>query len=135
MSLNPTKSIFSVTTRKLLSHIVSNHGININPKRVISIHNLPIPTSKNEIQSFMHNINFVRRFILYFAIMVKPIHNLLKQNQVFSWTDITKKDCVDIKTAISYALILLKHDLSKNLCTLMPLKKLSLQFFFRWMAT
>jgi hypothetical protein len=46
MSLNPTKSIFGVIAGKLLGHIVSDSGINIDLERVISIQNLPTPTSK-----------------------------------------------------------------------------------------
>jgi hypothetical protein len=32
-------------------------------------------------------INFVRRFIPDFVVMVKPIHNLLNKDHYFSWTD------------------------------------------------
>ena len=34
ISLNPSKSIFSVTQGKLLGHIVSDSGINIDPERL-----------------------------------------------------------------------------------------------------
>jgi hypothetical protein len=60
MSLNPTKSIFGVTARKLLGHIVSDSRINIDPERVVSIRNLQAPSSKKEFQSFMGKINFIR---------------------------------------------------------------------------
>jgi hypothetical protein len=71
--------------------------INIDPKRVIAILNLPAPTSKKEIQSFMGIINFVRRFVPHFAVMVKPIHNMLKQDQSFSWTNDFENHFVGIK--------------------------------------
>jgi hypothetical protein len=48
MSLNPSKSIFGVTQGKLLGHIVSDSGINIDPERVTAILNLPAPTSKKK---------------------------------------------------------------------------------------
>jgi hypothetical protein len=48
------------------------------------ITNLPTPTSKKSVQDFMGTINFVRRFVPDFAMMVKPIHNLLKQDRTFS---------------------------------------------------
>jgi hypothetical protein len=80
MSLNPTKSIFGVTTSKLLGHIVFDSGISIDPERVIAIQNLQAPSSKKKIQSFMGKINFVRIFIPDFSRMVKPIHNILKKD-------------------------------------------------------
>jgi hypothetical protein len=45
MSLNPSKYVSNVTQGKLLGHIVSNSGINIDPERVTEILNLPSPTS------------------------------------------------------------------------------------------
>jgi hypothetical protein len=83
-------------------------GISIDPERVIAIQNLQAPTSKKEIQSFMGKINFVRRFIPDFARMVKPIHNMLKQDRSFSWNDDTKKYFVEVKKAISSAPVLAK---------------------------
>jgi hypothetical protein len=87
MSLNPSKSILGVTQGKLLGHIVSDCGISIDPERVVVIINLPAPTSKQSVQAFMSTINFVRRFVPYFVVMVKPIHNLLKQDRTFYWTN------------------------------------------------
>jgi hypothetical protein len=78
MSLNPKKFVFGITQGKLLGHIVSNYGINIDPERVTAIQNLSAPTSKKEIQAFMGTIGFVRRFVHDFDVMVKPIHNMLK---------------------------------------------------------
>ena len=49
ISLNPTKSIFALTSGKLLGHIISKDGINIDPNRVNSIHKIDLPRKKNEI--------------------------------------------------------------------------------------
>jgi hypothetical protein len=46
MSLNPAKSIFGVTTGKLLRHIVFDSSINIDLERVVSIQNLQALSSK-----------------------------------------------------------------------------------------
>jgi hypothetical protein len=83
ISLNPCKSIFDVIKGKLLGNIVSDSGISIDPERIVAIPNLPAPTSKNEVQAFMGVINFVRRFVPHFAVMVKPIHNIINQHRSF----------------------------------------------------
>lgn len=97
ISLNTSKSIFGVTQGKLLGHIVLDSGINIHPEKVTAILNLPSRTSKKEIQYFMGRINFVRRFVPNFTVMVKPIHNMLKHDQSFSWTEDVERDFVGIK--------------------------------------
>ena len=83
ISLNPSKSIFYITKGKLLGHIVSDSGIRIDPERIVAILNLPTPTSKKEIHDIMGVINFIHRFVPNFVVMVKPIHNLLKQDHSF----------------------------------------------------
>jgi hypothetical protein len=59
-------------------------------------------------------INFVHRFVLDFVVLVKPFHNLLKQDFSFSWTDDVENAFVRIKKAISSALILAMPDFEKE---------------------
>jgi hypothetical protein len=117
ISLNPSKSIFDVTKGKLLGHIVSDSGIRIDPERIVAILNLPAPTSKKEVQDFMGVINFVRRFVPDFVVMVKLIHNMLKQDHSFSWTDDVENSFVGIKKAISSAPVLVKPSFEKEFMT------------------
>jgi hypothetical protein len=59
-------------------------------------------------------INFVHRFVPNFAVMVKPIHNILKQYRSFSWTNDVENDFVGIKKEISFAPVLAKLDFEKE---------------------
>jgi hypothetical protein len=59
-------------------------------------------------------INFVRRFVPDFSVMVKPIHNLLKQDRSFSSTDDVENAFVGIKKEISSASVLVKPDFEKD---------------------
>jgi len=53
-------------------------------------------------------INFVRRFVPDFVVIVKPIHNILKQHHSFSWIDDVRNAFLRIKKVISSASILAK---------------------------
>jgi hypothetical protein len=59
-------------------------------------------------------INFVCRFVPDFVVMVKPIHNILKQDRSFSWIDDVKNAFLRIKKAISFSLVLEKLDFDKD---------------------
>jgi hypothetical protein len=59
-------------------------------------------------------INFVRRFVLDFSIMVKPIHNLLKQYHSFSLKNDIENYFLGIKKAISSTLVLAKPYFEKE---------------------
>jgi hypothetical protein len=79
LSLNPKKSHFAMQEGKLLGHILSQDGIKIDPKRVKSINTINIPRNVKEIQSFLGQIIFLRRFMLNFIGIVKmKLNGLLK---------------------------------------------------------
>jgi hypothetical protein len=59
-------------------------------------------------------INFIYRFVPDFVVMVKPIHNLLKQDCSFSWKDGVEDAFVGIKKEISSAPIFAKTDFEKE---------------------
>jgi hypothetical protein len=56
--LNPKKSQFSMQEGKIVGHIVSTDGVNIDPSMVESIHKLTLPRSKKEIQYFLGKFIF-----------------------------------------------------------------------------
>ena len=53
-------------------------------------------------QSFMGTINFVRRFVLDFAQIVKPLQQMVKQSVQFKWNDLEKNTFNKIKTSIAH---------------------------------
>jgi hypothetical protein len=59
-------------------------------------------------------INFVCRFVPDFVVMVKPIHNILKHDHSFSWTDDVENAFLRIKKAISSAPVMEKLDFEKD---------------------
>lgn len=83
---NPKKSNFALEEGKLLGHIISEDGIKIDPNRVDAIQKIKIPRTKKEIQSFIGNINFLRRFISNFVDILKYITNMLRKENEIKWT-------------------------------------------------
>jgi hypothetical protein len=63
---------------------MSSEGKIIDPERTQVIVNLPPPTSKKSMQSFLGQINFVRRFIPNFSEMVRPLQNLIKKDTQYN---------------------------------------------------
>ena len=46
LRLNPRKCTFEVTSGKLLGHIVSEHGIEVDPENIRAILNMPAPRTE-----------------------------------------------------------------------------------------
>ena len=53
LRLNPKKCIFRVTSGKLLGHIVSQKGIEVDPDKVKAIREMPPPKNEKEVQEFI----------------------------------------------------------------------------------
>jgi hypothetical protein len=114
ISLNPKKSIFSVEQGKLLGFIVSSKGMIIDPERTQVISRLAPPSSKRSMQSFLGQINFVRRFIPSFSEMVRPLQNLIKKDTRYHWGPLENQAFNSIKKAIIDAPSLMSPDFSQD---------------------
>jgi hypothetical protein len=71
LKVNLLKCAFSVSTGKFLGFIIHEHGIEINPKQVESMKKVKAPACKNELQSFLGKVNYLRWFISNFSGRVK----------------------------------------------------------------
>jgi hypothetical protein len=112
--MNPKKSIFAVEQGKLLGFIMSSDGMIIDPERTQVITKLPPPTSKKSMQSFLSQINFVRRFVPSFSEMVRPLQNLIKKDTQYHWGPIENQAFNAIKKAIINTLSLMSPDFSQD---------------------
>jgi len=70
-----------------LGHRISAEGINMDPSKISSILNWPIPKNIKELQSFLGLANYYRRFIQGFAKLAHPLHKLLRKNVTFRWNN------------------------------------------------
>ena len=105
ISLNPKKSFFALNEGKLLGFVVSKDGIYIDPDRVKEISDISLPHNKKSMQSFLGQINFVKRFIPDFSQIVLPLQNMIKKNSVFKWLhkekeafDLIKQEIINAPT-------------------------------------
>ena len=117
LSLNPKKSHFAVQEGKLLGHLVSADGIRIEPERVKDILKISLPRSKNDVQSFIGKINFLRWFIPNFAETIKHITVMPKRDQEVRWTTEEKNAFEKIKVALTEALVLVSPDFTREFLT------------------
>ena len=103
ISLNPKKRIFAMEEGTLLGFLISLEGIKIDRGRVEAIKAIVLPHNKKAMQSFLGNINFVRRFISDSTEIVKPLQEMIKKDSNFKWSKEGKEAFDKIKEAIAEA--------------------------------
>eukprot|EP00253_Pinus_taeda_P002734 PITA_02734 len=100
ISLNPKKSFFALDQGKLLGFVVSKDGIYIDPDKIKEIYEIPFPHNKKSMQSFLGQINFVKRFVPDFSQIILPLRTMIKKNSVFKWGSPEKEAFELIKQSI-----------------------------------
>ena len=88
LKLNPLKCAFGVSAGNFLGYVVHKKGIQIyHNKAKVIIEAKPL-SSKKEVQKFLGQINFLRRFISKTARKTKVFSSLLslKDEEEFVWT-------------------------------------------------
>eukprot|EP00253_Pinus_taeda_P010900 PITA_10900 len=114
ISLNPKKSLFALEEGKLLGHIISKHGIRIDPERIQSILQIPYPRNIKELQAFLGKINFLRRFIPNLAELIRLLSKMLKKDAKVKWSLETKQAFERIKTALTQTPVLTSPQFDKD---------------------
>ena len=83
MKLNPAKCTFGVTSGEFLGYIVTQRGIEPNPKQITAIQDLPSPKNIREVQRLTGRIAALNRFILRSTEKCLPFYKLLRGNKHF----------------------------------------------------
>jgi hypothetical protein len=83
--LNPLKCLFCVTAGCLLGFIVSQNSITMDPLKVRAITEIPPPRNLSQLQSLQGKDNFLRRFVLDYAIRAHGFLRLLRHDIPFHW--------------------------------------------------
>jgi hypothetical protein len=84
--LNPNKCIFGVPSGKLLSFIISHHGIEANPEKIFAITSMKAPTPIKDVQKLTRCMAALNRFISKLGEWGLPFFKLLKHQEKFVWT-------------------------------------------------
>ena len=69
---------------KILGHIVSKNKICTDKEKIKVIINMPMRKNAREVQAFMGNYGYYRRFIIQYASIAQPLYALIV---AYNWTD------------------------------------------------
>ena len=111
LKLKPSKCEFFKHRIAYLGHIVSDKGIETDPKKIEAILKWPVPKTVHDVRSFLGFTNYYRKFIYKYAQKAKPLNELIsgdnakKKHSKVDWTD-------ECQTAF---------DLLKETCTNTPI--------------
>ena len=103
-----SKCEFLKETTEYLGFLISQKGIQVDPKKIEAISEWKAPTTVTEVRSFLGLANYYRRFVENFSQIASPITQLLKKgaNVAKEWGETHQKALEVLKEKLSTAPIL-----------------------------
>lgn len=106
IKLRLNKCKFSATKIAYLGHVISEEGVSTDPQKTQAVANIPTPTDKRAVKSFLGLVSYYRRFIKNCSSIANPLVGLLKKNKEFSWNNEQENAFQELKNALTSAPIL-----------------------------
>ncbi|KAJ8352134.1 hypothetical protein SKAU_G00236100 [Synaphobranchus kaupii] len=80
------KCKFLQSSVEYLGHWIDKDGLHPTDEKVAAIVKAPKPNNVTELRSFLGLLNYYGKFLPKLSSLLQPLHNLLKQNEAWSWT-------------------------------------------------
>ena len=106
LKLSPNKCFIARKRVKYLGHYVSEHGIEVNPKKIQSVRDAIPPENVKQVRQFLGLAGYYRRYVKGFSEIARPLHDLTKQDVKFHWSDECQKAFDILKGKLTQAPIL-----------------------------
>jgi ribonuclease HI len=87
LKMNPLKCAFGVRSGLFLGFIVHHRGIEISPKNIKAIQDMPPPTNLKELKSLQGHFAYIRRFISNLSGRTQPFTRLMRKGVSFEWDE------------------------------------------------
>ncbi|GJS33672.1 ty3-gypsy retrotransposon protein [Tanacetum coccineum] len=108
-----SKCAFGVTTLEYLGHIISGHGVEVDPKKVVAVREWPVPMTQRQVRGFLGLAGYYRRFIKGYETMAAPLTNLLRKED-FKWGESESTAFETLKLQLSTTLVLSLPDFKQT---------------------
>nr|GEU68186.1 reverse transcriptase [Tanacetum cinerariifolium] len=98
-----SKCLFGATSIPFLGHIISDKGVQADPKKLVAIQQWPTPSSFTHLRAFLGLTGYYRRFVPNYANIASSLTDTLKQSS-FTWNVSASEAFNNLKQAMSQLL-------------------------------
>ena len=114
LRMNPAKCAFRVKAGHFLGFLVHNKGIEVNANKAKAILEARPPTNKKELQRFIGQVGFLRRFLANAAVKLQPL-TAVKDRDEFVWGEQQEAAFRAVKEAFAKPPVLVPPSLDRPL--------------------
>ena len=99
---------------EFLGVIIGPEGIKMEKGKVKGVLEWPTPKCVKDIQKFLGLVNYYRQFIKDFTSIVRPLHDLVKKDKKWDWTEKQEKAFRELKERFTKEPVLVAPDIDKK---------------------
>ena len=100
LKLKPDKCNMLQTKVVFLGHVVTAQGIRPNPTNIAKIVEWPRPKTAKQIKQLVAMGSYYRKYVKYFATIVRPMVELTKKGKKFIWGEACERSFESLKEAL-----------------------------------
>ena len=109
-TLRREKCEFFMRQVKYLGFIVDKEGRRPDPSKISAIRELPVPTNRTSLQSFLGLVNYYGGFIPKMHKLRAPLNELLRKDTKWNWSRECQMSFTNIKKILDSSLLLTHYD-------------------------
>lgn len=110
LKLNRDKCEFNVSQMTFIGDVISEQGVQPDPKKVAAILNMERPQNQQDVQRFLGMINYQRKFIPDLSTKSAQLRSLLEKRNEWMWQDAQEKAWCQLKEALTQEPVLHFYD-------------------------
>ena len=100
---------------EFLGVIIGPEGIKMEKKKIKEVLEWLTPKCVKDVQKFLELANYYRWFIEGFAMVARPLHNLVKKDKKWEWTKKEEKAFKELKDRFTKEPVLVAPDIDKKM--------------------
>jgi len=109
------KCKWKVREVEFLGVVIGPEGIKMEKEKVKGVLEWPTLRCVKDMQKFLGLANYYRRFIEGFAMVARPLHDLVKKDKKWDWTERQEKAFKELKEWFTKELVLAAPDIDKKM--------------------
>jgi len=109
------KCVWKVREVGFLGVIIGEDKVRIEKEKVQGVIEWPVPKSVKDMQKFLGLANYYRQFVKDFAKIAKPLHEMTRKENKWSWRERQQKAFEELKERFMTELVLVTPDLDKEM--------------------
>ena len=113
--MKPEKCKWKVKEVEFLGVVIRPEEIKMEKEKVKEVLEWPTPKCVKDVQKFLGLANYYRWFIEGFAMVARPLHDLVKKDKKWVWTEKEEKTFQELKEQFTKKPVLAAPDINKKM--------------------